>query len=461
MNSRFDFDLFVIGGGSGGVRAARMAAAAGARVAVAESAALGGTCVNMGCIPKKLYSFAAGYASAFDEAVGYGWRLPVGRPALDWDHLKAGRAREITRLNRLYQDLLHRSGAVFIAGHARLEGPHTVVVAGRRYTAAHILVATGGRPKEPDIPGHQHAVVSDAMFDLEHLPDQLIVVGGGYIACEFASIFSGLGSQVTLIHRGGHLLSGFDADAARFLAREMAASGVDIRTHTEVRALERSKAGDGIVAALSDGSKLPAATVLYAIGRVPQTEGLGLETAGIQLTPNGAILVDANYRSTAPSIYAVGDVCSPKQLTPVATAEAMVVVDRLYGAGGRRLNYEFIPTAVFTHPQLASCGYTESEARSRFGSENIVAFASDFKPLRHSLSDSGERTFVKILVHTADDRVVGLHMVGEEAGEIVQGFAVAMNAGATKAHFDATIGIHPTVAEEFVTLRIPTPPHGA
>lgn len=454
---RFDFDLLVIGGGSGGVRAARMAAAEGVRVGLAERSALGGTCVNVGCIPKKLYSFAAGYASAFKEAGGYGWKLPEVREKLDWDHLKAGRAKEITRLNGVYQDLLVRSGVVLLPGHACFEGAHAVVVDGRRYTAERVLVATGGTPRVPGIAGHQHAVISDAMFDVDRLPDRLVVVGGGYIACEFASIFSGLGSKVTLVHRREHLLSDFDEDAAHFLERELTAAGVDIRTGTEVRALERRSGEERLVATLSDGSALDAATVLYAIGRTPRTEGLGLESAGVQLDAVGAIVVDAHYCSSVPSIYAVGDVSSRKQLTPVAIAEAMVVVDQLYGSGTRRLNYEFIPTAVFTHPQLASCGYSEREARARFGPENIVVFSSDFKALRHSLSGRNERTFAKLLVNRLDDRVVGLHMVGEEAGEIVQGFAVAMNVGATKAHFDATIGVHPTVAEEFVTLRARTP----
>lgn len=455
---RFDFDLLVIGGGSGGVRAARTAAAAGVRVGLAEHSALGGTCVNVGCIPKKLYSFAAGYASAFKEAGGYGWKLPEVHEALDWNHLKAGRAKEIARLNGVYHDLLLRSGVVLLPGHAVFEGAHAVVVDGRRYTAERVLIATGGTPRTPTIAGHQYAIISDAMFDLDRLPDRLVVVGGGYIACELASIFSGLGSNVTLVHRRQHLLSDFDQETAHFLERELAASGVDIRTGTEVKALERSSEEGRLSATLSDGSTIDAATVLYAIGRIPRTEGLGLESAGVKLDAVGAIVVDRYYCTSAPSIYAVGDVSSRKQLTPVATAEAMAVVDRLYGDGVRRVNYEFIPTAIFTHPQLASCGYSECEANDRFGPENVLVYSSDFKALRHSMSGRKDRTFVKLIVNRLDDRVVGLHMVGDEAGEIVQGFAVAMNAGAKKAHFDATIGVHPTVAEEFVTLRVPKKP---
>ena len=457
----FDFDLFVVGGGSGGVRAARMAAGMGARVALAEGAALGGTCVNVGCIPKKLYSFAAGYASAFEEAAGFGWRVPGPAPGLDWAHLKAGIHAEIARLNGVYRSLLERAGVTLVPGYGQLDGAHAVRVGQLRYTARHILIATGGQPRLPAITGSQHAVVSDAMFDLAQLPQRLVVVGGGYIACEFASIFAGLGSQVTLVHRRENLLAGFDGGTAQFLAREMAACGVDTRLRAEVAALERNPRDGRLMAQLADGQRLDADTVLYAIGRVPRTRGLGLETAGVALDAGGAIVVDGHYRSSVPSIYAVGDVSSRKQLTPVATAEAMVVVDQLYGgASSRRVDYEYIPTAVFTHPQLATCGYGEDEARSHFGADSIVVYSSEFKALRHSLSGRSARTFVKLVVNRPDGRVVGLHMAGEDAAEIVQGFAVAMNAGATKAHFDATIGIHPTAAEEFVTLRMPSPSPG-
>ncbi|MGE0329192.1 MAG: glutathione-disulfide reductase [Ramlibacter sp.] len=458
--SGFDFDLFVIGGGSGGVRAARMAAGLGARVALAEGAALGGTCVNVGCIPKKLYSFAAGYATAFEEAAGFGWQLAAQAPRLDWARLKAGVAGELARLNGVYRGLLERAGVTRVPGYARLDGAQAVVVGQQRYTAAHVLVATGGQPRRPDVPGHHHAVVSDGMFDLARLPGRLVVVGGGYIACEFASIFAGLGSQVTLVHRGARLLADFDEATAQFVAREMTASGVDIRLRTGVESLAHSPGDDQRLVHLNDGQALTADTVLYAIGRIPRTAGLGLEGANVMLDAGGAIVVDDHYRSTVPWLYAVGDVSSRKQLTPVATAEAMVVVNELYGGAARRVGYEYIPTAVFTHPQLASCGYAEQEARARFGADNIAVYSSDFKALRHSLSGRGERTFVKLLVHVPDDRVVGLHMVGEDAAEIVQGFAVAMTAGATKAHFDATLGIHPTAAEEFVTLRVATLPAG-
>lgn len=451
----FDFDLFVIGAGSGGVRAARMAAQTGARVAVAEAAELGGTCVNVGCIPKKLYSYAAGYAESFEEAAGYGWKLPEA-PQFDWVHLKAQRAREITRLNGIYASLLKNAGVTLVTGWAQLADPHTVEVDGKRYTARHLLVATGGTPFVPNIQGREHVVTSDAMFDLAPFPKRLLVVGGGYIACEFASIFNGLGSKVAQLHRRAHLLTGFDDDVRQFLANEMGKAGVDVRLNCEVASVTRSTGGaDGLTVTLSRGQQIEADTVLFATGRVPNTQGLGLEAAGVKLDERGAIAVDAHYRSSVPSIYAVGDVSTRVQLTPVALAEAMVVVDELFGKGKRRLDYEFIPTAVFTHPNIGTCGYTELDARAKFG--DVTVFSSEFKSLRHTLSGRSECTFMKLVVDKATDRVVGLHMVGADAGEVVQGFAVAMRAGATKAIFDSTVGIHPTAAEEFVTMREPMP----
>lgn len=454
----FDFDLFVIGAGSGGVRAARMAAQTGARVAVAEAAELGGTCVNVGCIPKKLYSYAAGYAESFEEAAGYGWKLPEA-PQFDWAHLKAQRAKEITRLNGIYASLLKNAGVTLVTGWAQLADPHTVEVDGKRYTARHLLVATGGTPFVPNIQGREHVVTSDAMFDLDPFPKRLLVVGGGYIACEFASIFNGLGSKVTQLHRRAHLLTGFDDDVRQFLANEMGKAGVDVRLNCEVASVTRGTGGtggaDGLTVTLSRGQQIEADTVLFATGRVPNTQGLGLEAAGVKLDERGAIAVDAHYRSSVPSIYAVGDVSTRVQLTPVALAEAMVVVDELFGKGKRRLDYEFIPTAVFTHPNIGTCGYTELDARAKFG--DVTVFSSEFKSLRHTLSGRSERTFMKLVVDKATDRVVGLHMVGADAGEVVQGFAVAMRAGATKAIFDSTVGIHPTAAEEFVTMREPMP----
>ena len=452
MQESFDYDLFVIGGGSAGVRAARMAAQRGARVALAEAAQLGGTCVNLGCIPKKLYSYAAHYGEAFEEAAGYGWQVE-GHPTLDWATLKSRRAQEILRLNGIYRSLLDKAGVHILQDWAQLTDAHTVQLAssGQRVRARHILVATGGRPHVPDIPGRELVITSNDMFDLEPFPKRLLVVGGGYIASEFASIFQGLGAQVTQLYRGTQILRGFDTEIASFVATEMQKKGVQLRLQADITAVRRGSTG--LRATLQNGEVLEADAVLYATGRVPLVQGLGLEAAGVRLSDKGAIEVDAQYRTSVPSILAAGDVTARAQLTPVALAEAMVIVDTLFGAGTRTLNYDFIPTAVFTHPSIGTVGYTEEAARERFGGDDIRVFRSEFKALRHTLSDSTERTLMKLVVQTSTDRVVGLHMVGAEAGEIVQGFAVALRAGATKAVFDSTIGIHPTAAEEFVTMR--------
>ena len=450
---RFDCDLFVIGGGSGGVRAARMAAQRGARVLLAECAALGGTCVNVGCIPKKLYSHAAQYGADFGDAAGFGWDLEPAR--FDWARLRRNRAREIDRLNGVYEHLLRSAGVELLRGWATLCDAHTVQVATAdgttRWRARHILVATGGTPSVPRFPGCEHVLTSDQMFDLDPFPRRLVVVGGGYIACEFASIFHGLGAQVTQLHRGEQILRGFDEEVRAFLATEFRRQGLDLRLRTDVAAVRRG--ADGLVVTLAGGEELAADAVLYATGRIPNVAGLGLEAAGVALSPHGAIPVDAQQRTAVPSIFAVGDVTARLQLTPVALAEGMVVVDALFGDGRRRMDYELVPTAVFTHPGIGTVGLGEQQARERYG--EVKVFRSDFRALKHTLSGNAERTLVKLVVDAASDRVVGLHMVGAEAGEIVQGFAVAMKAGATKAQFDATVGIHPTAAEEFVTLREP------
>ncbi|MBH2019209.1 MAG: glutathione-disulfide reductase [Burkholderiales bacterium] len=447
----FDFDLFVIGGGSGGVRAARMAAQRGARVALAEVAKMGGTCVNLGCIPKKLYSYAAHFAESFEESHGFGW---VGEaPVLNWETLKTNRTREISRLNGIYMQLLKSAGVHIVDGWATLTGAHTVEVAGQRYSAKNILIATGGKPGIPEFPGSEQVISSNEMFDLSPFPQRLLVVGGGYIACEFASIFNGLGAHVTQLYRGHQVLRGFDDEVRGFIAGEMVKSGVTLHLNTDVAAIERTEGG--LQVRLLDGSHITADSVLYATGRSPLVEGLGLDAAGVRQAKSGAIEVNDQYQTSVPSIYALGDVTARVQLTPVALAEAMVVVDALFGppAGKkpRGMSYDFIPTAVFTHPNIGTVGYTQAEAAGKFG--KISVYRSDFKALKHTLSGSTERTLMKLIVEDATDRVVGLHMVGADAGEIVQGFAVAMKAGATKAVFDATLGIHPTMAEEFVTMR--------
>jgi len=459
----YDFDLFVIGGGSGGVRATRTPRCAAMRAALVEAqgqAGLGGTCVNAGCIPKKLYGYAAHYATAQRESQGYGWEGPAAR--LNWATLKANRGRELARLNAVYADLLRASGVTLFEGWARLLDPHTLSLAclnadgspgQRTFSAERILIATGAAPYLPHFQGREHALSSTELFEIEPFPQRLLVVGGGYIACELASIFHGLGAQVTQLYRGEQILRGFDDELRHFLAAELLKQGLDLRLQAGVLSLERH--ADGLHAALEDGNTLVADAVLYATGRRPNVQGLGLEALGVAQGPQGEIVVDAQFQTSVPSVYAVGDVTAQLQLTPVALAQAMRLVEHLYGSGHSTpaLDFELVPTAVFTHPCLASVGLSEAQARQRC--ERVSIYRSEFRALRHTLSGSSERTLIKLIVNDADDRVLGLHMVGAEAGEIVQGFAVALQAGATKAVFDATLGIHPTAAEEFVTLRTP------
>ena len=463
--TNYDFDFLVIGGGSGGVRAARMAAQRGARVALAEQGGtegLGGTCVNVGCIPKKLYSYAAHYAEAFEESHGFGWEGE--RPRLNWQTLKANRKREISRLNGVYLSLLTGAGVRVINARARLGGPHEVLAGGQAWSAKHILVATGGTPYVPAIVGAEHVLTSNDMFDLEPFPKRLLVLGGGYIACEFASIFNGLGAEVVQLYRGEQVLRGFDGDVRHFIAAELRKTGIDLRLATDIAGITRTDIGLEVILDIEglQAQPLLVDAVLYATGRVPNVKGLGLEDLGVAQRKDGAIVVNHDYQTSVPSIYALGDVTSRVQLTPVALGEAMALVDHLFGppAGkpGRSMNYAFIPTAVFTHPNIGTVGHSESDARAKFGA--VTVFRSEFKALKHTLSGSTERTLMKLVVEDATDRVVGLHMVGPDAGEIVQGFAVAMKAGATKAVFDSTIGIHPTVAEEFVTMRESVRPSG-
>ncbi len=448
--STYDYDLFVIGGGSGGVRAGRMAAALGARVAVAEERQLGGTCVNVGCVPKKLLSYAAHFAEDFHDAAGFGWT--VGASEFDWAQLIANKNEEITRLNGIYERLLVNAGATILRGHATLVDAHTIAMGESRYTAERILIATGGWPHVPDFPGSEHAITSNEAFFLERLPSRVVVVGGGYIAVEFAGIFNGLGCVTTQLYRGPLILRGFDDDARNFLAAEMRRKGVDLRCDTDVTAISRAPNGSFDLT-LRDGSHLACDLVMYATGRKPAVGSLGLDTCSVRLDERGAIVVDENYRTSVPSIYAIGDVTDRVNLTPVALAEGMALVWHLYRDQERPVDYEYIPSAVFSQPNLATVGYTEAQAREKFGA--ITVFKSSFTPLKHTLSKSGEKTFMKLIVDTASDRVVGAHMVGPDAGETIQGLAVALKAGATKAVFDRTIGIHPTSAEEWVTMREP------
>ncbi len=447
--SRFDYDLFVIGAGSAGVRASRVAAQLGARVAVAEDRFYGGTCVNVGCIPKKLFVYASHFAEEFKDAAGFGWT--VGEAGFDWSTLIANKDAEIERLNGVYERILKNVGVEIIDGRATVVDANTVDIAGRRVTAEQILVATGGRPFVPDIRGREHVAISDEMFHLEKLPKRVVVVGGGYIAVEFAGIFNGLGSQVTQLYRGPHFLRGFDDDLRQFLAQEMRKKGVDVRFSSTVECIE--KRGDEFYAELSDGGEITADLILYATGRVANTENLGLEAAGVELAENGAIKVDGEFRTSVPSIHAIGDVIDRVQLTPVALGEGMWLARHLFGEAPAPFDYADIPSAVFSQPALSSVGLTEANAHERHGELDV--YISDFRALKHTLSGSDERTFMKLVVDKASDRVVGAHMAGPESGEIIQGLAIAIKMGATKAQFDATIGIHPTAAEEFVTMREP------
>ena len=451
--AKYDYDLFVIGAGSGGVRAARLAASLGARVAIAEERFLGGTCVNVGCIPKKLFSYAAHYRDEFEDAAGFGWDAPTR--TFDWTALRENKNREIERLNGIYGRLLEASGATLIRGRARLAGAQAVEVGGRRVSAERILVATGSYAVRPEIRGAELGVISDAMFFLPELPRRALVVGGGYIAVEFASILNGLGVETTLAYRGPHLLRGFDDDVRVFLAEEMRKKGLRILLNTDV--IELTDAGGGRrEACYNDGTMETFDLVLFATGRRPASGGLGLEEAGVRLTDTGGVEVDDAFASSVPSIFALGDVIDRVKLTPVAIHEAVCFAHTQFNGRRLRMDYENIPSAVFSHPNVGTVGLAEAAARAKHGEVDV--YTSQFRPLKLTLTSSEERTFMKLVVERAGDRVVGVHMVGPEAGEIVQGFAVALRCGATKAQFDATVGIHPTAAEELVTLRERRPP---
>ena len=445
----FDYDLFVIGAGSGGVRAARMSAGFGARVAIAEERRLGGTCVNVGCVPKKLFVYASQFREEFSASAAFGWL--TGRTKFQWSTLLHNKNREIARLNDIYRRLLVDSGCELIEGRARLVDAHCVEVNGRRLRAQRILVATGGWPSVPDIPGKEHAITSNDAFFLEALPKRVLIVGGGYIAVEFAGIFNGLGLHTTLVHRGPLFLRGFDPEARRFLADEMRRKGVELLFDTHVRRIVPLKRGLSV--RLDKRRSCRTGLVMYATGRRPNTAQMGLEQIGVTLDENGAIVVDDHYRTSVPSIYAIGDVTDRVNLTPVATAEGTALARALYGGNPNPVDYRDIPSCVFSQPNLGCVGLTEPRAREEY--DEIAVFRSTFTPLKHTIGGNGEKTFIKVIVDKASDRVVGAHMVGADAGEIIQGIAVAMKAHVTKAQLDATLGIHPTTAEEFVTLRNP------
>jgi glutathione reductase (NADPH) len=447
---QYDFDLFVVGGGSGGVRAARVAAGLGAKVGIAEGFRYGGTCVIRGCVPKKLLVQAAHYAEDLEDAAGFGWTVP--QASFDWSRLVTAKEQEITRLSGIYENLLKNSGVQVFQGHAHFEDSHTLSVSGKLITTRYVLIATGGTPTLPDIPGIEYAITSNEAFDLPTLPRRVLVVGGGYIAVEFAGIFNGLGSEVTLIHRGAQLLRGFDGAVAHHLQEEMEHKGIRILTETQVASLGRL--ADGQIAVQMRDVVTGVEhfdTVMYATGRTPQTKGLNLAAAGLSEAPGRGVGVDAFGQTAVPHIYAVGDVTEGAALTPVALAQGGAVARSLFGTQKQAAQLGHVASAVFSQPPIGTVGLGEEAALARYG--EIDVYESRFKPMRHTLSGRAERTLMKLVVDTASQRVLGAHMVGPDAPEIVQGLSLALNLGATKADFDATIGIHPTSAEEFMTMR--------
>ena len=449
MTGTFDYDLFVIGAGSGGVRAARIAAKHGARVAVAEEYRVGGTCVIRGCVPKKLLVYASKFAEEFEDAVGFGWTAE--KVSFDWATLIANKDTEIDRLNRAYVRNLESAGAELILERAELADRHTIKLAsGRKLTAKTILVATGATPFVPrHLPGHELAITSNEAFHLEKLPSRIVIVGGGYIAVEFAGIFQGLGVETVLVYRGEHILRGFDDDLRQHLSAEMRKKGVEIRTQADVAKIERS--GTGVRVTLNDGTGYGAGQIMFATGRIPNVIDLGLDKAGVELTPHYAVKVDEYSRSSVDNIYAVGDVTNRLNLTPVAIREGHAFADTVFGGKDVKVDHAMVPTAVFSQPEIGTVGLTEAEARKRHKAIDI--YKTSFKPMKHTLSGRDERMLMKLVVDATTDRVLGCHICGPDAGEMAQLLGIAVRVGATKADFDATMAVHPTAAEELVTMR--------
>lgn len=451
MSENHDFDLIIIGAGSGGVRLARMSAQRGARVAVVESRYLGGTCVNVGCVPKKLFVYGAHVQDELEDAAGYGWDVPLDSTRFDWPTLVANKNAEIERLNGIYGLMLNNAGVTIIEGTASLKNANTVVVGDQSYSARHITVATGSWPVVPDIPGKESVLTSNEMFYLPQLPKQAVVWGGGYIAVEFAGILAGLGVEVTLLYRGELFLRGFDTDVREFIDQEMRKKGVTLKYGVTIESVESEGAHYRVH--LNNGETLTTGLVMAATGRRALVDGLGLAELGVEFTDSGHVAVDDHFQTAVPSITALGDVIGTPQLTPVALAQGMVLSRRLFGDGQGDMDYSAIPTAVFCQPSIGTVGLTEDEARE--AGYTLRIYRSEFRPMKYTLSGRDERSLMKLVVDDGTDRVLGAHMVGPEAGEITQGLAVAIKAGATKAQFDATLGIHPTSAEEFVTMREP------
>ncbi|HKW54473.1 MAG TPA: glutathione-disulfide reductase [Stellaceae bacterium] len=449
--AKYDFDMFTIGAGSGGVASSRRAGIYGARVGICEDSRVGGTCVIRGCVPKKLLVYGAQFADAFADAEAYGWT--VAPPVHDWASLIAAKDGEIARLEGIYRKLLKDSGVSLVEGRGRLVDPHTVEIEGKRYTAAHILVATGAHPVLPAIPGIEHAITSNEALDLAALPRHIVIVGGSYIAVEFAGIFHSLGAEVTLAVRSDELLRGFDDDVRVTLARELRARGIAIHGRTDGTRIDKRDHGYDL--ATAKGGMLSGDLVMYATGRKPNTRGIGLEEAGVQLNEDGAVVVDSWSRSSVPHIYAVGDVTDRLNLTPVAIAEGRALAETLFNNNPIEMDHGNVATAVFSQPPVATVGMTEHEARQAVGAVDI--YRTQFRPMKHTLSGREERTMMKLVVDRRSDRVLGCHMVGADAPEIIQGLAIAIKCGATKRQFDQTVGIHPTAAEEFVTMRDKVP----
>lgn len=447
--SKFDFDLFVLGAGSGGVRAARIAAGHGARVAICEESRVGGTCVIRGCVPKKLLSYAAHFAEDFEDAKGYGWEL--GPAKFSWPSLIQAKDSEIDRLNQIYLKLLADSGVELFNGHGSFIDSHQIQIGDRTVSAETILIATGGHPWLPDIPGSELAITSNEAFYLDELPSRVAVVGGGYIACEFAGIFNGLGSQVFQLYRGDAVLRGFDHDVRRVVGAEMRKKGVELMLETTVEKIHKREQGLELV--LHDGSVLEVDQVMYATGRVPNVRGLGLREIGVEVRATGQIVVDEFSQTNIEHIHAVGDVTSRVNLTPVAIYEGHAFADTVYGGMMRPVDHDFIASAVFSQPPVGSVGFSEEDACNHYG--EIDVYRTEFTPMKHTLSGRDEKTMMKMIVDRASQKVIGIHIVGMDAPEIVQGYAVAVKSGLTKECFDCTMGIHPTAAEELVTMRTP------
>ena len=449
MTQTYDYDLFVIGAGSAGVRAGRIAAKHGARVCVAEEYRVGGTCVIRGCVPKKLFVYASKFAEEFEDAIGFGWTSD--KVSFDWTTLIENKDLEIDRLNKAYIRNLEGAGAELIQERAVIVNPHTVQLAsGRSITTKYILVATGAAPFVPqDLPGHALAITSNEAFHLERLPRRMVIVGGGYIAVEFAGIFAGLGVETILVYRGEQILRGFDNDIRNHLAVEMKKKGIDIRVNADVASIERS--GDGVRVTLEDGTEIGAGQIMFATGRIPNTAGLGLENVGIKTDVKGAVPVNEFSQTYVDNIYAVGDVTNRVNLTPVAIREGHAFADNVFGGKAVTVNHSLIPTAVFSQPELGVVGLTEAQARAQH--PKIDIYKTSFRAMKHTLSGRDERTFMKLVVNAETDVVLGCHICGEGAGEMAQLLGIALTCGATKAQFDATMAVHPTASEELVTMR--------